>query len=317
VFKIAFRNVLRNGRRSLMTALSIIVGACALVLLGEYNNLVSVGMQTNLVRSLGHLGVFQKGYFEYGSGKPATYSIADYDRKIALIRNDPELKAMVTVVTPRITLGGIAGNAAVDKSKTFFSTGFVPSEKNEMGKWDGYHIDLEPYDIGLKDSQPDHATVGIGLARILGLCEKNRLKGCPGVDENAKPLKPAQLQLLSGAGGAPNIVSVTVDRAINQGTKEADDSYVGLTFKEAQQLLYGGSEHKAVSIAVQLVRTQDMAKAKARLTALFAAHHLDLEVRDFDEMFPMYRQILSYFMAMFAFIGVVMVIVVGSPLPTR
>jgi len=108
VFKIAFRNVLRNGRRSLMTALSIIVGACALVLLGEYNNLVSVGLQTNLVRSLGHLGVFQKGYFEYGSGKPATYSIADYDRKIALIRNDPELKAMVTVVTPRITLGGIA-----------------------------------------------------------------------------------------------------------------------------------------------------------------------------------------------------------------
>jgi putative ABC transport system permease protein len=311
MFKIAFRNVLRNGRRSLMTALAIVVGATALVLLGEYNNLVRVGMETNIVRGMGHIGIFHKGYFEYGSGKPAVYSIADYEQVIALIRNDPEMKAMTTMVTPRISLGGIAGNAAVDKSKTFFSTGFVPSEKNIMGKWDGYAIDLPPYDIGLKDNDPNRATVGIGLARILGLCAENRLDGCREQDKGGSAAQPARLQLLSGAGGAPNIVNVTVARAINQGSKEADDMYVGLNFKLAQQLLYGGGEHKAVSIAVQLKSSRDLARAKARLATLFAANHLALDIRDFDDMVPMYRQILSYFLAMFAFIGAVMAIVVG------
>jgi putative ABC transport system permease protein len=309
VFKIALRNVLRNGRRSLMTALAIVVGATALVLLGEYNAMVKIAMETGVVRSLGHLQVFKTGYFAFGSAKPASYSIADYEKIIATIRRDRSLDAMITVVTPRIGLGGIAGNAAVDKSKTFFGTGLVPSDKDRMNAWDGYGItDGDRPKSGLHDDKPDQAVVGVGLARILGLCKPLKLDNCPAGEE---PQSAAKLQLLSGGSGAPNIVTVTAIKASGQGAKEMDDSYIGLHFAKAQQLLYGGSEHKATAIVIQLKKSSDIAAAKARLAQIFACDGLDLEVKDYDELYPANKQILGYFMAMFAFIGVVMAIVVG------
>lgn len=309
MLKIAFRNVLRNGRRSMMTALAIVVGATALVLLGEYNAMVKFGMETGLVRGMGHLQVFKKGYFAYGGAKPGAYSISGYQQAIDLIAKDPQLGAMITVVTPQVTLGGIAGNTAVDKSKTFFGTGFVPSAKDAMNAWDGYGITGgDRPKSGLLDSGVDHAVVGVGLARILGLCKPLKLGNCP-AGEARQP--EAKLALLSGAGGAPNIVAIHVDEAKGQGAKEMDDSYVGMHFALAQQLLYGGGEHKAISIVIQLKHTADIPRAKARLNALLAQHHLDLEVRDFNELYPSFQAILGYFMAMFAFIGVVMSIIVA------
>ena len=119
LFKIAFRNILRNGRRSLMTASAIAVGAIAMILFGEYMGFAMIGMETGAVDGGGHLTVFRKGYFDFGAGNPAGYSISGYKSVIKLIENDPELKPMVNVVTPAVSLFGIAGNFAIETSKTF------------------------------------------------------------------------------------------------------------------------------------------------------------------------------------------------------
>lgn len=129
LFKIAFRNILRNGRRSLMTASAIAVGAIAMILFGEYVAFVMVGLETGAVINSGHLTVFHKGYFDFGSGNPSAYSIGKYQDVIRLIENDPELKPEVSVVTPTVSLFGIAGNFAIDTSKTFFGTGYVGSDR--------------------------------------------------------------------------------------------------------------------------------------------------------------------------------------------
>jgi putative ABC transport system permease protein len=100
-------------------------------------------------------------------------------------------------------------------------------------------------------------------------------------------------------------------KASGQGAKEMDDSYIALHFAKAQQLLYGGDLHKATAIVIQLKQTADIARAKAHLAQIFARDKIDLEVKDFDELYPSNQQILGYFMAMFAFIGVVMAIIVG------
>lgn len=309
MLKIAFRNVLRNGRRSLMTASAIVVGATALILLGEYNAMIKIGMETGIVRSLGHLQVFQKGYFDYGGSKPVAYSIADYPGVIDKIRKDPVLAPRLSVVTPRVNLGGIAGNATVDRSKTFFGAGTIPSDKDRMSLWDGYHIDnVTPGKGLLDDAKPDNAVVGVGLARILGLCKPLKLDKCPASEMD---LPDARLQLLSGGSGAPNIVTVSIVNASRQGAKEMDDSYVGLHFAKAQQLLYGGGEHKATAVVLQLKQSSDIPAVKARLNAIFVRDHLNLEVKDYDELYPANKQILGYFMAILAFIGVVMTIIVG------
>ncbi len=341
LFKIAFRNILRNGRRSLMTASAIAVGAVAMILFGEYLGFVMVGMETGAVESSGHLTVFRKGYFDFGSGNPAAYSIDRYESVIHLIKNDPELKPELAVVTPTVSLFGIAGNFALDASKTFFGVGFVPSDREKMRRWNEYGImrDYHYRDLGVSDNDENHGVVGVGLARVLGLCKPLKIADCPSpskvvqapvTDAPAPDVNLAELSardrpagqpaaknsapridlLAATAEGAPNVVSFFVNKAENQGFKELDDNYVGMNIRLAQQLLYGRGERKAVSIAIQLHRSEDMAGARARLNRLFAEHHLDLEVHDFTELQPQYNQIIGFLSAIFTFIAVIMGVIV-------
>ncbi|GAA0540785.1 putative ABC transport system permease protein [Rhizomicrobium palustre] len=314
MLKIAFRNVLRNGRRSLMTASAIAVGAAALILLGEYNGMAMVGMQTGIIRSAGHLTLFKTGYFEFGSAQPMAYGIGDYPKIIAAIKADPQVKDKLRVVTPTVTLGGIAGNTTVDRSKTFFGQGFVPSDRDKMQSWDEYRLSPHGrYDTtGLKDADIDRGVVGQGLARILGLCQPLKVKHCPKSAEldSAMAGKTPELQLLSGASGAPNIVNFHPTEAQGMGAKELEDSYIAMNLPLAQQLLYGGGEKKVTAIVVQLNRSEDMAAVRARLNALVTEKHFDLEIRDYKEVQPSFLQIMGFLQVVFAFLTVVLGIIV-------
>ncbi|HUJ77359.1 MAG TPA: FtsX-like permease family protein, partial [bacterium] len=89
-----------------------------------------------------------------------------------------------------------------------------------------------------------------------------------------------------------------------------DDNYVGMNLTLAQQLLYGRGAHKASGIVLQLNRTEDLKLVRARLAQLFQEHHLDLELRDFTELNPSYRQIIGLFASIFSFISVIIGVVV-------
>ncbi|MDR3528391.1 MAG: FtsX-like permease family protein [Rhizomicrobium sp.] len=343
LFKIALRNIARNARRSLMTASAIAVGAIALVLFGEYNDFVFLGLETQTVMASGHLTVFEKGYFDYGSGNPAGYSISQYQSVMHLIQTDPVLQPMVRVLTPTVTLFGIAGNFSINASKTFYGSGFVPSDRERMRHWDEYHL-VAPgtvfSPIGVTDKDINRGVLGIGMARVLGLCGPLKVKNCPiappppkqnteapvagpamdfselsardRVPSEAAPSETApRLDLLGAtATGAPNVVTFYATGANGQGVKELDDMYVGMHIALAQELLYGRTEHKAVSLIMQLNRTEDMAAARARLNTLFAAHKLPLEVHDFTEISPMYLQIRNFLTVMFVFLATIMGVIV-------
>lgn len=342
LFKIAFRNILRNGRRSFMTSSAIAVGAIALILFGEYNDFAFMGIQTQTIMSSGHLAVFDKGYFEFGAGNPSAYSISNYRGVMKLIKEDPVLKPMLNVVTPTVQLFGIAGNFAIDRSKTFMGTGFVPSDRDRMRHWDEYHLqrrDLKWPPLGVTDNDINHGVIGFGMARILGLCAPLKVENCPPMPKteaevvtNAPPpsvdiaelaardrvpteTAPAdsapRLDLLGAtAAGAPNVVTFYVTRSQNQGIREFDDNFVGMHIELAQQLLYGRGEHKAVSIVLQLHHTADMDKARARLDSLFAERKLQLEVRDFTELNSQYLPIKNFLSTMFGFLAIIMGLIV-------
>jgi putative ABC transport system permease protein len=125
--------------------------------------------------------------------------------------------------------------------------------------------------------------------------------------ENAVP----RLDLLSAtANGAPNVVTLAVSGVDPQGVKELDDSYIAMHLALAQQLVYGRGEHKVTGIELQLHRSEDLALARARLGALLAQHHLDLEIRDFAELTPFYGQVRGLFGSIFVFISVIMGVIV-------
>ena len=182
LFKIAFRNILRNRRRSLMTGSAIAVGAMAMLVFGCYISYIFAAFETGLVQRIGHLTVFRSGYFVFGAGNPAAYGIDDYQGVMTLIGDDPVLKPMIRVLTPTQSLLGIAGNfsAGNDAAKTFLGVGLIPSDRQRMRQWNEYGAG-QPYvpDTRLADDAPQRGLIGGGMARILGLCPALKLADCP------------------------------------------------------------------------------------------------------------------------------------------
>jgi putative ABC transport system permease protein len=124
------------------------------------------------------------------------------------------------------------------------------------------------------------------------------------------PAAPHIELLAATAGGAPNVVSLTVSGAEPQGVKELDDNYIAMPLALAQQLVYGRAEHKVTGIVLQFHRSEDMPAARARLMTLIHSNHLDLDVRDFGELTPFYGQVVRLFSAIFLFIALVMGMIV-------
>ena len=341
LLKIAFRNMLRNLRRSLMTGSAVAAGALALLLFGGFAAYIFAGLETNNVQRIGHLTVFRAGYFLLGAGNPAAYGIDHYRDVIALIERDPVVGPMINVITPTQSLVGIAGNfsGSVEASKTFLGTGLIPSNRERMRQWDEFRASAGYVsDRRMSDDDPSRGEIGVGLARVLGLCGPLGVHGCPALpparsfsgettgaaqrdltDLAARDLAAGaqgsnptpQIDLLAAtAGGAPNVVQLAVGGAEPQGVKELDDNFVAMPLGLAQQLVYGRGEHKATGIVLQLHRSEDLPAAHARLTTLFRQKHLDLEVRDFGELSPFYGQVKNMFSAIFLFIALVMGVIV-------
>jgi len=341
LLKIAFRNMLRNLRRSLMTGSAVAAGALAMLLFGGFAGYIFAGLETNSVQRIGHLTVFKEGYFLLGAGNPAAYGIDNYQQVITLIAHDPVLGPMINVITPTQSLVGIAGNfsGSVEASKTFLGTGLIPSNRERMRQWDefgasaGYAADRR-----MSDEDPSRGLIGVGLARVLGLCAPLGVRGCPQLpterrstgetasasgreltelaardlsDERASTARNPQIELLAAtAAGAPNVMQLAVGGAEPQGVKELDDNFIAMPLGLAQQLVYGRGEHKATGIVLQLHRSEDLPAARDRLTTLFRHNQLDLDVRDFGELSPFYGQVVKMFSAIFLFIALVMGVIV-------
>ncbi|MBV8633592.1 MAG: ABC transporter permease [Burkholderiaceae bacterium] len=327
---LALRNLLRNRRRSLTTLLAMIVGAGAILVFGGYSRDITYGLQTGYVQRSGHLQIQHKDYFLYGSGNPTAYGIADYDRIIATIKADPELAPMLTVVTPTLQLGGIAGNFAAGVSRTVLGTGVVVENQNVMRKWNDYQFPRRSNGEGpLTGTSEDSVVIGNGVARVLQLCSSLRVENCQNApvaksDRSGKdaPEDIAALtaleapaathdatrieMLAANAHGAPNVASLNVVKAEDQGVKEFDDLFIGMHLGQAQRLVYGRAEPQVTAIVLQLRHTAQMPAARARLEQLLATTFKDkpLEIQEYTTLNPFYGQTIGMFAALFSFIAV-------------
>ncbi len=336
---IAYRNIFRNRRRSIMTMLAIIVSAMAVVLFGGYVAMIMLQLETEFVRRSGHLQIFRAGYFDFGAGQPEAFGIGGYAALIDRLRADLVLAPKLRVVTSTLAVTGIAGNFAEDASKTVFAQGQVPSERERMRHWDDYGVGSGRHRTSaLSDDDVEGGVIGIGVARMLFLCDDLGVNDCPAPpadlttrvvtaqdvpDEDFSDLtaldavEPAhtdprpKLDLLAAtAGGAPNVVSLAINRAESQGNKVIDDNFIAMHLTLAQRLVFGRGTPKVTAVVLQLVHTADMAAARAYLTRLFVAEGLPLEVRDFKDLNPRYGQITGLFRAIFTFIALIMGVIV-------
>jgi putative ABC transport system permease protein len=348
---LAIRNLLRNIRRSLATLFAIAIGAVAMLLYGGYSKNIIYTLQTAYVASGGHLQVQHPDFFVHGSGSPTDYAIADCAAIIDLLRTDPVLRRMVEVVTPSLQFGGIAGNYAAGVSRTVIGTGLVASDYARMRRWNEMGVPPIYPPFGLDPSVPDAALLGIGLGRVLQLCDALGIPRCTAPSSKRAPAQagapvlpddvaqlsrqeepPAALAppgrgrrielLASSTRGSPNVMSVEATRAESQGFKELDDVYVLLHLAQAQRLVYGKEAPKVTAIMVQLKHTGQLPAAQARLQALLAEHFpgQPLAVLSFEALNPYYVQSIkmldTIFGFMFILIGGIVLFTVANTMNT-
>lgn len=346
---LAWRNLLRNRRRSMTTLLAMVIGVVAILLFGGYSGNINLGLQTGFVRDSGHLQIQRQDYFLYGTGNPAAYGIRDYQRVIEVIKADPVLAPMLTVVTPTLSLGGIAGNFSAGVSRTVVGNGIVVDEQNQLRLWNDYQFPDEARPSPLSNTAQNAASIGVGVARVLQLCEALQVNDCPqakappntttaAADAASAPDDISALSELeaapksSGAAeagariellaanthGAPNVAALQVVKAELLGVKELDDMSITLHLKQAQQLIYGNDAPQVTAIVLQLKHTEQIAAAQARLNQLLQTEFksLSLEVHDYATLNPSYGQITGMFAAIFSFItlliGAIVLFTVGN-----
>lgn len=332
---LAWRNLLRNRRRSLMTVVAMVLGLVTVLLFGGYVKDLTYGLQTDFVQLSGHLQVQHKDYFRMGGGDPAGYGVAEQERLLKVISSDAALSPMVTVATPILQFGGLAGNAAAGVSRTVFVTGIVVEDQARMRKWNEHGFPTLSTHISLSGSPPETAVIGTGVARVLMLCTELRVPDCTEATSGGEPAQsagtdaalPADIAdlatdaktpagksaggpqidiLVASARGAPNVASVNVLAAEFQGIKEFDDVHVAMHLAQAQKLVFGAAPPKVTAVALQLERTALLPAARARLEALLAEQfpRQTLAVLDYEVLNPFYGQALAMFGAIFGFISV-------------
>jgi putative ABC transport system permease protein len=342
-FSLAVRNLTRNRRRSIATLAAIAVGTVAILLFGGYTRDIRYGLQMAFVRSSGHLQIQHKDYFLYGTGDPASYGIGDYQHVIDTVRHDPVLSPMLTVVTPTLQLGGIAGNFDAGLSRIVIATGSDVEGQNELRKWNELGLSRAPRPLALTGTAPNAAVIGEGVARVLQLCRPLHVDRCDSPNlalgtatqapDSAARLtasanrslpqdlaslaateamgksasRDTRIELLAAtARGAPNVASLSVVKAESQAVKELDDIYVALHLSQAQRLIYGRDPPKVTAILLQLHHTSQIPAARARLEHLLATDlkNQPLEVQDYETLNPYYGQTIGFFAAIFGFFSI-------------
>ena len=327
---LALRNLLRNRRRSLATLLAMMIGGVCVLLFGGYIQNIVYGLQSGYVRGGGHLQIQNRDFALYGSGDPTAYGVKDYAYIIDLIKRDPVLAPLVTVATPVLSFGGIAGNFDVGASRTIMASGVVVEDQNAMQTWNDYGFPGKPEVMALTGTSPDAAVIGTGVARVLQLCAPLQVADCPAppvvassgaeiprdvsvlaasdvVAATGDRKNTAELELLAAtAGGAPNVARLKVGKAEAQGVKEYDDVYVAMHLAQAQRLLFGSRTPEVTAILLQLHHTDQIPVAQARLEYLLKTtlHDRPLSVSDFRTLNPYYGQTLGLFNAIFGFIAI-------------
>ncbi len=255
----------------------------------------------------------------------------DYTEIIEAIQKDDVLGKMVVVATPTLQFGGIAGNYSQPVCRTIvIGNGLVAADVNRMRTWNDFGLRTQaPLYSHWKGLRPDAAMVGTGVARVLQLCEALKINRCPKpekkqeVDGKALPddiaqlalqeapvggvaaANPRRIEVLAGnARGTPNVASLEVIRAEEQGFKELDEVYIMMHLAQTQKLIYGSSAPKVTSIILQLQHTSQIPAAESRLTPILAkfGSSQPLAVLDFRTLNPFYVQTIQLFDTIFGFI---------------
>ena len=299
IFKLAFRGLSRNRRRSMMTLLTIALGFSAIALFAGYTHNIYKGMTQSAIHGemLGHLTLSKPGMSKEGKLYPERYLLnADEVKKISeLLRNEAHVK----LVAPRLAFSGLISNGRA--STIFIAEGIEPSSLQMLqegiiseSELKESKIKRDAYEKFLKKLDPAHSDVVVlssGLAELLHL-EKNGLAA----------------MLVNTMYGQANALDVTLGSTFDTGNAGSNDKYALVSLALAQSL-YDAAGH-ADRLTVLLDDVSQTEPMRKQMQEKLHAAGYDLEIKSWIELSSFYNQVHGMFDMIFGFIFLIVLTVV-------
>lgn len=279
LLKLAFKNIVRSGTRSLITLAAISAGCVAVIIAGGFiGDSIHQITEGYINAFLGHIQIAEPGYFQKGITAPFDYSISNTDRLLPLLASTPHVKR----VSPRLQFSALVG--AGDSSIAVMAQGIDPGAEAAAGLTAGK--DLEGQDAY-------QVVLGTGLAQALG--------STPG----------SSLTLLASTkAGGVNGMDMVVKGVMASASKDYDDHFLRIPLKTAQNIL---RTTDVQTVTLYLDRTENSDLVAADIAhRLSTAHMRPLDVRPWHELpgADFVVKLVRFYGALFLIFRVIIVTVV-------
>lgn len=286
--RMAWLNLLRNSRRSILSMLIISIAVFALTTAGGFGLYTYDSLQESTARDTGHLTLSQPGYFEKEEETPLANGLSDSATIIPQIMKYEQVRG----VQPRIYFTGLISNGS--KSTIFMGSGVNEKEFDMKGPF----LDvkqgktLSNVNASRYDSSEPEIMLGSDLA--------NNLKVKVG---------DWVTLLTTTSEGALNAYDFKVQGTYSTGVPELDKRQLYIHINSAQDLLV---TDKISTLSVFLFDTLQTANLQQQIsTALSNLTLTDhIQITPWQERAFFYYKVKSLYDIIFAVMGAVMALVV-------
>ncbi len=282
VFKIAFRNIFRNKRRTLLTLLAIMFGCVSLFLFGGYVNDIFAKMREQAIHTeIGHLQIHREGHEEFSLTDPVKYTFTgeQFARVVEIIEKDER----VDFATPRLPVTGLISTGP--STVTLVATGVDPEKEAKLG-------------TGVAIVSGERMSAGGEGEILLG----------KGLAEGVGAKAGDNLSMLGQTfDGMMNGMNVTVKGIFETGVKAYDNTAGQMSLGSAQLFL---DTKNVDTIVVILKKTEDTYAVAESLAAKLKAAEIPVEIRRWDELAVFYKKVKFQLEMQFNMIKYVIIVIV-------
>jgi putative ABC transport system permease protein len=280
-FSLAWRNLLRQRRRTFLMGAVVAFGFAAVALAGGFIAQSFEGLKEGTIHTVGQLQIVDRRAVSGTEEKTLEFGLPDAARARSIAAKDPDVEAVI----PRIDFVGLATNGA--RSVPFLGIGVDPGPE-ATATFAGELIVSGAY---LSGNGRDGVVLGTGIASALNVKVGD------------------SLTLMATTPDATlNAVDASVVGLADVRIKELNDRYVAVGVDLAGRLLQ--SAGTASKLIVFLKPGADENKAAARLEAALTAAGYPVAVRHWKELAVFYGQVRMLYIGIFGFVGAVLIVIV-------
>ena len=274
---LAFRNVFRNRRRTIMTLLMVGGGVTGLLLSGGFFAFMVDGLREHTIQEgLGHLQIFTAEHFRRDEVRVLDTGIDNWRQVATTIQAGPHVRG----VAPRIEFNGMVSNGV--KSSIFMGSAVDPGAESSLG--------FEPRisagnDLSPKPTGEVEALIGSGLAKSMNVKVGDGLT-----------------ILAVTSDGALNGVDVQIAGIVKTGYDEMDARYLRISLASAQRLL---QSDRVTNLVVGLDDTANTDVAAAALAPKLQGLQQPMVLKKWIDLATYYLQVRNMFSGIFLFLGLI------------